>query len=296
MSESPNCVVSLSPNVSAGLIHAYDRTLTTDALAMDLPAPPLAAWFIRRGNVTVQCTRNKNTSVVAHENQWLFLPATPRKHQMAPGTHLLSVRMILERSPGLALFTVQEPFCISDRQIPSLASLAINLVKASPRDIGEGFCSNTGCPLNGRESLTAHIKWRKVFLSWVEAYIRLVLSQGWKMEREAPSSPIVEKTLSWIQRQGFSTPIQQSDIAGFSGLSLSHLKRVFQRELKLSPIDYWQGRRLEEARRLLRESSLSLKAISGDLGFRFPSHFSMWFRNRAGMSPLEFRNREIVGV
>ncbi len=88
----------------------------------------------------------------------------------------------------------------------------------------------------------------------------------------------MKKVIAWIQQQGHSTPLRQSEMARAAGFSSSHLKRIFQRELGISPVAWWQNRRFKEACRLLRGTDLPLKAIADNLAFRFPSHFSIWFR------------------
>ncbi len=129
MSESPVWQLPLSPSVFAGLIHAYDHRVPDDSLRMERPDPPFAAWLVRQGSVTVTFkggTKSDRT-VTARKNEWLLLPARPRVHQMDPGTHLLSVRMNLERAHGTALFSVMQPFRLSKFKVSILPRSLIGL-------------------------------------------------------------------------------------------------------------------------------------------------------------------------
>ena len=54
--------------------------------------------------------------------------------------------------------------------------------------------------------------------------------------------------------------------------------------------------RLEEARRLLRESSCSMKEIAFRVGFRHPSQFTRVFTADNGMSPSQYRVRAVVAT
>lgn len=50
--------------------------------------------------------------------------------------------------------------------------------------------------------------------------------------------------------------------------------------------------KMEEARRLLRESDLSVIEVAADLGIDDPQYFSRFFRRRQKMSPLRYRAHE----
>jgi AraC-like DNA-binding protein len=302
MYEPPAWHLGLSPFVSTGFIQAYDQVRNPeDPLAIEDPDPPFAAWLVRRGRLTITRFKGEKKGgppLIARENHWLFLSTRPRAYRMLPGTHLLSVRMTLEYSPGIALFLPQKsrPFCLPERKVPHLRALASRLVENSSPGGGQNFLSAANELSGSHDVLLAEIAFRSAYLSWIEAYLRIVQSHGWHTAREiTPASP-VDKVFSWIRQQGFASPLKQSDLAEVSGLSLSHLKRLCQREAACSPIAYWQSRRLNKARQLLRGTRRPLKEISSDLGFRFASHFSVWFRNRSGISPLEFRQKQIFDV
>ncbi len=78
------------------------------------------------------------------------------------------------------------------------------------------------------------------------------------------------------------------------GISSQHICRVLKRERGLTFADLLRDVRVREARRLLQESSLSMKEIAFHVGFRHPSHFTRVFTDRCGMPPSEFRARAIV--
>ncbi len=81
-------------------------------------------------------------------------------------------------------------------------------------------------------------------------------------------------------------------VARLIGISPQHVCRVLKRERGLTFADVLRAARLREARRLLRESSWSMKEIAFRVGFRHPSQFTRAFVNDAGVSPSEYRARE----
>lgn len=82
-------------------------------------------------------------------------------------------------------------------------------------------------------------------------------------------------TLDWLARQAH--------------VSKYHLSHSFRRQYDVSPIQYLNRRRLEEARYLLSNTLTSLNEISLMTGFSSPSYFSQTFKQHIGMSPSEYR-------
>lgn len=80
-----------------------------------------------------------------------------------------------------------------------------------------------------------------------------------------------------------------------SGLSPSRLQALFREVTGYPPLDYLRRLRVEEARRLLADSRLSVKEIAARTGFRDTSHFSRVFRRVDGLSPAHFRDALLAG-
>lgn len=72
------------------------------------------------------------------------------------------------------------------------------------------------------------------------------------------------------------------DLAALTGMSLSSFKRKFTSIYKESPAQYLQSRKIEEARKLLLHSSLTISEIAYQTGFQDPSHFTKVFRKWSG--------------
>lgn len=90
-------------------------------------------------------------------------------------------------------------------------------------------------------------------------------------------------------------PISQEDLASYIGLSRRQLQRLFQRYLLCAPSRYYLQLRLQRARQLLRQTSLSLVEISSLCGFISTSHFSKSYKEFFGQSPSgERRSRPVA--
>ncbi len=83
--------------------------------------------------------------------------------------------------------------------------------------------------------------------------------------------------------------LQLAELAEHCGLSPTHVHRLFQRLLRMSPNEFLLALRLQEARRLLANTDEPLSVIAVNTGFFDQSHFTKRFRKMTGMTPTKFR-------
>lgn len=84
------------------------------------------------------------------------------------------------------------------------------------------------------------------------------------------------------------TPPVIKTLAVNAGMSPTKLKRVFSQVFGNSIFNYYQGFRLKEAARLLKEEKLSVSDVGYRLGFTNLSHFSRVFEKHIGIKPKKF--------
>lgn len=95
--------------------------------------------------------------------------------------------------------------------------------------------------------------------------------------------------------ENLSRPVDHAALEKASDLSASRLQALFREVTGYPPLDYLRRLRVEEARRLLADSRLSVKEIAARAGFRDTSHFSKVFRRIDGLSPAHFRDALLAG-
>ena len=71
------------------------------------------------------------------------------------------------------------------------------------------------------------------------------------------------------------------------GVTARHLRRAFQTELGVSPLEYAQTRRLALAKHLMTDAQLRLTDVAFSAGYRSIRRFNAEFRERFGCSPRE---------
>ncbi|MDX2203587.1 MAG: AraC family transcriptional regulator [Hyphomicrobiaceae bacterium] len=104
----------------------------------------------------------------------------------------------------------------------------------------------------------------------------------------------IRRVLDVIRTQPQGVTMDQ--VAKEAGLSRSHFYRLFQRNLDMSPHVYLNVFKMEMAVRSIVDSGESLSAVSDNLGFSAPSHFTRFFREHAGVTPGEFRSVTRMGL
>ena len=92
-------------------------------------------------------------------------------------------------------------------------------------------------------------------------------------------------------RSHFSELVSLDDVATAAGISSAHLSRLFRQELQLPFSDYLCSLRMEEAQRLLSESSLSIKEVGYAVGYHDANYFSRVFKRWVGVQPREYSAR-----
>ena len=86
-----------------------------------------------------------------------------------------------------------------------------------------------------------------------------------------------------------TNPLRLSVLAETLDLSSSTLNRLFRRHFGKSPKQYFLELKLQTAADLLASSTLTIKQIAGQTGFRNQLHFSKMFKHVRGLSPSAYR-------
>jgi AraC family transcriptional regulator len=83
--------------------------------------------------------------------------------------------------------------------------------------------------------------------------------------------------------------LRLADLARLAGMSPHYFAQLFRQSTGQSPHQYVLGQRIERAKRLLRNPTLSALDIAVLLGFADASHFSKVFRRTVGATPSRYR-------
>jgi len=99
------------------------------------------------------------------------------------------------------------------------------------------------------------------------------------------------KLVAVIQRmeENLEEPMSRAALARDVGLSTRQLERLFRKYLKRTPTRFYLEFRLDRARLLLRQTTMSVLDVALACGFVSASHFSKCYREHFGRTPGEER-------
>jgi AraC-like DNA-binding protein len=119
-----------------------------------------------------------------------------------------------------------------------------------------------------------------------------VLTSGTQVPRPLQCGRVQKRLLQRVldrMKADLATDLDLSTLAAESGYSRSHFLRTFRAAMGCSPHQWLTRLRMEQAKTILRERSISLIDIALDCGFSSHAHFSNTFRQIVGVTPSEYR-------
>ncbi|PKO12243.1 MAG: hypothetical protein CVU39_25180 [Chloroflexi bacterium HGW-Chloroflexi-10] len=107
-------------------------------------------------------------------------------------------------------------------------------------------------------------------------------------ELPAHTSVLVKKAIAFMH-QNYGQVISRWQVAEEVGVSEDYFSRVFNRELGLSPWEYLNRYRVQQARMLLQYTDQNIGVIALQVGIKDQAYFSRVFHKITGVSPQAFR-------
>ena len=91
--------------------------------------------------------------------------------------------------------------------------------------------------------------------------------------------------------ENLNEKVTAANMAQFTGVSESHLRKKFQEVYAESPMHYLQRIRVERSMEMLADPALSITEIAYDVGMGDSNYYSRIFRKINGCSPSEYREK-----
>lgn len=105
-------------------------------------------------------------------------------------------------------------------------------------------------------------------------------------------SPVSQIVKRYIE-ENFRQELTLNNLANQVYVSPYHLAHVFKEEVGLPPIQYMIQCRIEEAKRLLSHSDLSVREIAAIVGYENANYFNLLFKKIAGKPPGKYRKKAL---
>ena len=124
-------------------------------------------------------------------------------------------------------------------------------------------------------------------------HLPIVMPSGIQVRRSSDIYAIADEAVARAcrhLRDHANEPLPVKALAQMAGVSRRGLERRFRRELGRSPHSEIQRLRLERAKQMLRDTSLSMAVIAERSGWSSVQRFMAIFKSRTGQTPGQFRS------
>lgn len=148
-----------------------------------------------------------------------------------------------------------------------------------------------------------HFRSRTTYMTDVMAMNDFTTLRSWFIEKindsvsaiskrsESRSESAVERAKKYID-ENFRKDISLEDVSQKVDISSYYFSKIFKEETGVNFIDYLTGLRMEEAKKLLEDTDLSIKEVCCEVGYSDPNYFSRNFKKYEGMTPTEARDKK----
>ena len=104
---------------------------------------------------------------------------------------------------------------------------------------------------------------------------------------------LLRPVLDYLQAHLCDPELPIGELSVLAGVSEVYLRRLFKKQLDVSPAAYVTRQRMILAKKLLENEELSIAEISLQTGYRDPLYFSRLFKKQTGLSPSEYRRQHM---
>ncbi|MDY2627580.1 MAG: PocR ligand-binding domain-containing protein [Lachnospiraceae bacterium] len=108
-------------------------------------------------------------------------------------------------------------------------------------------------------------------------------------KRAAVPEPAGVKSMKQFMKDHYRENLTLENIAASAFLSSGYASRIFKKQMNISIMDYLLQLRMDEAKKMLRETTLSIDEIASKTGYADSSYFTKVFRKAMGMTPSRYR-------
>jgi AraC family transcriptional regulator len=123
----------------------------------------------------------------------------------------------------------------------------------------------------------------------LRTWLEMPSSQAKRSHLRGGLSPAALRRVQLFVEANLGRTIHLHDLAARAALSPYHFARAFKTSAGMTPRTYVEHRRIEQAKRLLTESTQSLAQVAVEVGFGTQSRLTSTFKRRTGFTPGEFR-------
>lgn len=103
------------------------------------------------------------------------------------------------------------------------------------------------------------------------------------------SGKMLKKALDYIDRNYDRDTLSLNHVAENIGMSANYLSAIFSQNMQKTFVEYVTEKRIEKAKKLLRQTDKTSGEIAKEVGYKDAHYFSFVFKKLQGCSPREYR-------
>ncbi len=108
-------------------------------------------------------------------------------------------------------------------------------------------------------------------------------------ESDNQSKKILKKALDYIEEHYTQESLSLNMVAGEVGVSANYFSAIFSQGMEVTFTEYVTQKRMERAKKLLRQTGKHAGDIALEVGYKDPHYFSFVFKKTQGCTPREYR-------
>ena len=126
-------------------------------------------------------------------------------------------------------------------------------------------------------------------------YVRMLLMEALRLrdeKQQTQGKKVLQNALDYIEENYMQTTLNLNEVAQAIGMSPNYFSGLFSQEMKMTFVEYVTNKRMDQAKRLLRESDQSSAQIAAAVGYKDAHYFSFVFKKTVGVSPRDWRAKQ----
>lgn len=143
-----------------------------------------------------------------------------------------------------------------------------------------GFLERYNAGADGCESVDA-------LFAFLMEEIEASFSGAAQLKKQEDNRPI--RTAKKYMKEHYREPISLEDVSAMAGFNPTYFSSLFKKETGSSFLEYLSGVRMDEAKRLLRETGIPVAAVCESVGYSDVKYFTKAFIKYTGLKPNEYR-------
>ena len=290
---SPKLVYKYWLNLNSHLLWCHDIPVHKGKTASGSPSGDSqyknsGAWLVRKGWAKVE---HEGRTYHANPGQWLIVKPCSRIQTFSHDAVLLSVAFDARWPDGSHLFDEGLSLVINADEVPTLEESTLPMLKAM-----KSISPDTWDARDQSVNIRQYFHLQKLLNDWLIVLSEILRERGIHHSGSFDIDERVMMAVRLLNAHDLSQNLNLQHLSEKACLSPTHLVRLFQKHLNVTPSQYFEKVRQEHACRRLQQPKCRIKEVSLEMGFSYLSHFSKWFKNATGKTPTEFKAQSLIKV